>query len=104
MYLYLGEDTIIHARDVIGIFDLDNTSTSHLTRKYLAIAQNKDRVVAVSTELPKSFVVCANPKSKDKITVYLSQISPATLLKRAESPIMGVEAEITTEMDFKTSI
>ena len=90
MYLYLGEETVIHTRDVIGIFDLDNTSTSHLTRKYLSIAQNTGRVIAVSTELPKSFVVCAGQRDKHDITVYLSQISPATLLKRAESPLAGV--------------
>jgi len=91
LYLYLGEDTVIHTRSVIGIFDLDNTSTSHITRKYLSIAQNTGRVVAVTTDLPKSFVVCGDQKDKNKITVYLSQISPATLLKRAESSIPGAE-------------
>lgn len=76
MYLYLGQDTVINTDQIIGIFDLDNTSVSKETRGYLAVAQKSGRIVEVSPDIPKSFVVC------DKC-VYLSQISPATLKKRA---------------------
>ena len=85
MYLYLGQDTVIRTRDIIGIFDLDNTSISKLTRAYLARAQRENRVVEVTGELPKSFVVCSGRSGS--LTVYLSQISPATLLKRANEPL-----------------
>ena len=47
----------------------------------LARAQREDRVVSVSQELPKSFVVC---RDRDGDRVYLSQLSPATLLRRAQ--------------------
>ena len=80
MYLYLGQDTVININEVIGIFDMDNTTGSKITKAYLAAAQKTGRVVAVSQEIPKSFVVC---ERNGKTSVYLSQISPATLRKRS---------------------
>ena len=79
MYLYLGQATVINTRDVIGIFDLDNTSTSRLTRQFLKHAQTTGGIVEVSADIPKSFVLC---REKDVTKVYLSQIAPATLKKR----------------------
>ena len=64
---------------VVGIFDLENTSVSRHTRKYLAKVQKEGKVVNVSLELPKSFVVCVE---EGKERVYISQIAPSTLLKR----------------------
>ena len=82
MYLFLGQNTVIREQDIIGVFDLDNTSTSQLTKLFLKNAQQAGRIVEVSPgELPKSFVVCSRKK---EARVYLSQISPATLKKRAE--------------------
>lgn len=80
MYLYLGQDTVIKTDDIVGIFDLDNTTTSKITRDFLAIAQNENKIIEVSAELPKSFVVC-NDKGGTK--VYLTQISASTIRKRA---------------------
>ncbi|MCL2068264.1 MAG: DUF370 domain-containing protein [Oscillospiraceae bacterium] len=82
MYLYLGENTVIRTCDVIGIFDLENTTVSRITRDYLASAQKNMRIIEVSAELPKSYVICSGGSS-GKVLVYLSQISPATLLRRA---------------------
>lgn len=82
MYLHLGQDTVVRYCDIIGIFDLDTTTVSKVTRDYLAMAQKSGKIVNVSTELPKSFVVCE--EEKDKVKVYISQLSSSTLLKRAE--------------------
>lgn len=82
MYLYLGQETVVGTGDIVGIFDLDNTSTSRLTKAYLGAAQKSGHVIEVSPELPKSFVVC---ERKGAHQVYLSQISTATLKKRAAS-------------------
>ncbi len=79
MYLHLGQNVVVRTACVVGIFDIENTSMSRLTRSYLAQAEKNGRVVNVSTELPKSFIVC---EENQKITVYISQISPATLRKR----------------------
>ena len=83
MFLHLGQDTIIREDEIIGIFDLDNTTVSKKTRDYLAQKEKEGRVKNVSFELPKSFVVTAN--GKKEVTVYITQISTVTLLKRAEN-------------------
>lgn len=81
MYLHLGQNTIIRDRDIIGIFDLDITSQSIRTRRYLARAEQNGEVISVTEELPKSFLVAGDRRQQ---RVYLSQLSTATLLKRSE--------------------
>ena len=82
MYLHLGKGTVILKDGIVGIFDLDICSQSHLTRKYLTMAEKAGRVINAAEDIPKSFVVF---KDGDKTAVYLSQMSAATLLRRAES-------------------
>lgn len=82
MYLHLGQSVVVPYRDVIGIFDLDNTTSSHRTRAFLEQAQREGELVDVSMDVPKSFVLC---RSELGTMVYLSQLSPATLLRRAEN-------------------
>ena len=82
MYLHLGQSVVVPFRDVIGIFDLDNTTSSHRTRAFLSRAEREGDLVDVSMDVPKSFVLC---RSELGTMVYLSQLSPATLLRRAES-------------------
>lgn len=79
MYLHLGQNTVVRTSDIIGIFDIENSSLSRSTRRYLAQAEKQGKVVNVSMELPKSFVVC---EEKEGTRVYISQISSATLKKR----------------------
>ncbi|WP_101697446.1 extracellular matrix regulator RemB [Clostridium minihomine] len=81
MYLHLGQDTVIKTDDIVGIFDLETSTISKNTREYLARAEKDGRVVNVSMEMPKSFVLCCD--KREKITVYISQISSTTLLKRS---------------------
>ena len=80
MYLHLGQDTVVRLDEIIGIFDIENASISRHTKRYLAHAEQKGRVVNVSSELPKSFIVCEQNR---RVTVYISQISSQTLKKRA---------------------
>lgn len=84
MYLHLGQDTVVTTESIIGIFDIDACTVSKKTRDYLAAAEKEKRVVNVSYELPKSFVVC---QREGKIVVYISQISPKTLLSRTINTI-----------------
>ena len=39
MYLNIGGDFSVRSESVVGVFDLDNTSCSKWTRKFLAEAQ-----------------------------------------------------------------
>ena len=77
MYLYLGGDSVIDTKDVIGIFDMDTSTVNKATRDYLANAEKNKKVIYVNYELPKSFVVC-----RDKI--YVCPLNTATLLKRCK--------------------
>jgi len=80
VYLHVGQDTVVDMSRVVGIFDLDNSTISKHTRAFLARAQKEKRVVNVSMELPKSFILCTDGEQE---TVYLSQLAPVTLLKRS---------------------
>jgi len=82
MYLHLGQNVVVPEAEVIGIFDLDNTTGSKITRKYLNDAEKAGNVINVSDELPRSFIVSSPGKD---VTIYLSQLSPQTLLKRTET-------------------
>ena len=55
-YLHIGMNVMVDPRRVIGIFDLDNTSTSKRTRDFLAKSEEAGEVVPCD-ELPKSFVL-----------------------------------------------
>ena len=79
MYLFLGGDTSVREDNIIGVFDMDNTTVAASTKKFLARAQKEGKVITVSYELPKSFCVA---KDGEKEIVYISQISPSTLKKR----------------------
>ena len=81
MYLHLGQNVVVPESNVIGVFDLDNTTGSHLTRKFLGDAEKAGNVISVTDELPKSFVVCAEGND---MTVFLSQLSSQTLMKRGK--------------------
>ena len=82
MYLHAGNNKIIREKDIIGIFDMDNSTVSHITRKYLAEAERDGRLLAASDEIPKSFIVY---KENGKIKVCISQISTASLMGRTET-------------------
>lgn len=82
MYLFLGQNVVVPKKDVIGVFDLDNASYSHITREYLRRAEQSGSIVDVSGELPKAVVITAE---KGRQTVYLCQLNSSTLLKRWET-------------------
>ena len=80
MYLNIGNDMAVREKSIIGIFDLDNTSTSKRTRNFLETAEKEGQVVPC-VELPKSFVL-TQEYGMDR--VYLSALSSATLEKRTK--------------------
>lgn len=87
MYLHLGQNVVIRQREIIGIFDMDNTTVSRETRSFLTKAEKKKQVRYVNMELPKSFVVCdpaRRVRSRQTPTVYVAQVAPRTLYKRVQ--------------------
>ena len=78
MYLNIGNDMSVRDSSVIGIFDMDNTSTSKRTRIFLEKAQKNGEIVPCD-DLPKSFIVTME---YGMTRVYESALSSATLEKR----------------------
>ena len=77
MYLSIGNDMAVRERSVIGIFDLDNTTTSRRTREFLERSEKNGEVVPCD-DLPKSFLLTAE---YGLARVYLTTYSTATLEK-----------------------
>ena len=81
-YLHIGMNLMVDPQRVIGIFDLDNTSTSKHTRRFLDGAEKEGVVQSACEDIPRSFVVCDHPYHRQ--IIYLSQLNSQTLLKRAQ--------------------
>ncbi len=79
MYLHLGNNFTINTEDIVGIFDMDNTTVSKRGRYFLPDAEKSGKVINASEDLPKSFIV-TNRGGETK--VYISSISTHTLNKR----------------------
>jgi hypothetical protein len=76
----MGRNIITKSNDIIGIFDIETSTISNITREFLLKAQKSGGVVNVSEKMPKSFILCGD---KNKSKVFISQISTSTLLKRS---------------------
>ena len=57
MYLHVGNNKNIRIKSVVGIFDMDNTTVSSVTRKYLSARQKCGQVESAADDIPKSFVL-----------------------------------------------
>ena len=78
MYLNIGNDMSVRDKHIIGIFDMDNTSTSRRTREFLDKAEAEGEVVPCD-DLPKSYILTAE---YGLTRVYLTSLSIQTLEKR----------------------
>lgn len=81
MYIYLGSDSVVRAEDIIGVFDIENTSVGKITREYLSAAGKRKSDVYVSFDMPKSFILT---EKDGRERVFISPISPATIIKRTK--------------------
>ena len=72
MFLSIGNDMAVRDRSIIGIFDLDNTSTSKRTREFLNRAEREGEVIPCD-DLPKEYGFSR---------VHLTALNAATLEKR----------------------
>ena len=81
MFLHLGENVVVPIKDIIGIFDLQNTIYSSDTLQFLRLAEEDGFVERITDERPKSFII-AEVDNMSKI--YLSPISSITLTRRSD--------------------
>ena len=88
MYLHIGQDYVINEQDVIGVFDLDNISSSQITMDFLKSLESDERLISISDELPKSFIIAA---SGDGCIGYLSPLNSRTIqLRNVNIEVRGV--------------
>ena len=78
MYLNIGNDMAVREQSIIGIFDLDNTSTSKRTREFLNQSEKEGQVVPCD-DLPKSFILTDEYGMQ---RIFLTSLSATTLEKR----------------------
>ena len=78
MYLPIGNDMSVRTSSVVGIFDMDNTTTSKRTREFLRRVQEEGCLISCD-DLPKSYVVTVE---FGMLRIYESAYSVSTLEKR----------------------
>ena len=79
MYLHLGNEFSVNVKDIVGIFDIENTTIGKFTKRLLDRAEKEHRCVYATMEMPKSFVIVMK-NGEEKL--YISQLAASTLKKR----------------------
>lgn len=79
MYLHIGNNYSVDMRDIIGIFDIENTTVEKCTKKLLERAEKQHICIYTTYEMPKSFIIAMKNGSEQ---LYISQLSAYTLRKR----------------------
>ncbi len=79
MFLHVGNNKNIRIKDIVGIFDMDNTTVSAVTRKFLSGKQKEFLVEAASFDIPKAFILYLDG---GEYKICFSSLSPAALRGR----------------------
>ncbi len=82
MYLHIGNGVSIKKEDIIGIFDLDTSTVSKITKKFINKKEKEGKVEYTDYDLPRAFIL-SSKKGEEK--VKLSRISTIGLKQRIES-------------------
>ena len=79
MYIDIDTDYLINTKDIVGIFDLDNTTTTtSWTNSFLNEKAKENKVVYLVRDIPKSFILTRDG------TVYIVELNSQILRKRLE--------------------
>ena len=79
MYIDIATDFLIDEKDIVGIFDLDNTTAAGKhTINFLNEKQKEGKVTYFIKDIPKSFVVTTDGN------IYVVELSSQILRKRLE--------------------
>lgn len=85
--IHAGGGSCILTRDIIGIFDLDSSTTSATTRELLRRMEEDGRVETLPGSFPRSAVLCAFPLarglSRDEGRITISPVTSGKLAQRA---------------------
>lgn len=87
MYLHIGNGVSVKEKDIIGIFDLDTSTVSKTTKKFLNEKSKEGNLEYTDSDLPRSYVFCSEG---DKYKVKLSRISSIGLRQRVDGEFKGL--------------
>ncbi|MBQ8582549.1 MAG: DUF370 domain-containing protein [Ruminococcus sp.] len=79
MYLHIGNNYSVDTRDIVGIFDIENTTVEKCTKILLDRAEKEKKCVYTTYEMPKSFIITVR---NGRERLYISQLAASTLRKR----------------------
>ena len=79
MYVEIGLNLSVREDQILGVFDLDNTSWSKHTRRFLKAAEDAGEIVEATDTLPKSFVLT---RQYGQNRVFLTKSNSAVLQKK----------------------
>ena len=86
MYLHVGNGITIRKKSIIGIFDLDSSTVSSITKKYIGKNQKEGNIVYGDYDLPRAFILHEEKNGEsEKYKIKLSRISSQGLRQRVES-------------------
>ncbi len=78
MYVDIDTDSLVNGDDVVGIFDLDNTTVNKFTNEFLNKMQAEGKIEYLVSDIPKSFILMNDG------TVFVVELSSQILKKRFE--------------------
>ena len=79
IFIHINSDKVLRSKDIVGIFDLDTSTVKKVTRDFLKNCEKLNKIESLSSELPRSFVVC---QSKNKnVKIFLSPMTSTTMTK-----------------------
>ncbi len=87
MYLHIGNGVSVREKDIIGIFDLDTSTVSKTTKKFLNEKSKNGNLEYTDSDLPRSFVFSSE---EGKYKVRLSRISSIGLKQRIDGEFKGL--------------
>ena len=78
MYIDIFTDVLVDSEKIVGIFDLDNTTTNKFTNYFLNTLQKENKITYLVSDIPKSFILMEDG------SVYIVELSSQILKKRFE--------------------
>lgn len=96
MLVHIGKDKLISSKEIVGIFDLENTTQDDTeTAEFLSNAEKNGELEYVlsldvykAIDTPRAFIVCNSKKNGRKI--YVTGLSAEALLRRVNKAERGI--------------
>lgn len=79
MYLHIGDERLIHNKDIIGIFNIQFIKNTKEYKSMYKDLEEKNKIIDLSEGDGKSFILTEQNKEKKG---YIAKIGANTILKR----------------------